>query len=130
MPQRKWCDVSGKEGELLQFKLLVPVAEFYKNIRWCIGVISSYGGLTEVESWYSMRDGRIVHIHIPASKALLLQHSWCDEFEYKQGVEDLSAALKVHLRRGNPIIYVAGSIPEEIRRELQGARVMETQIPI
>lgn len=130
MPQRIWCDVSGRQGELLQFKLLVPLSEFYKSVRWYLGVVSSYKGLIEIESWYSMRDGRIVHIVMPPAKPPLLPNSWCDEFDYKVGVEDLSVALKAHLRRHNPMIYVAGSIPEEIRRELPGSQVVETQIQL
>jgi hypothetical protein len=100
------------EHGISYFKLLVPEDEFYKNAKWYIGWEVHYGGSIRREKYYGMNDGTVVEIGFLAYSP----DSWCKEYEESKGIEKVINSLKADLRRHDPIVRVAGELPDEIKK--------------
>jgi hypothetical protein len=126
---RKWCKTLESEHGINYFKLLVPEEKFNENVIWYVGWAVSYGASMRVEKWYGMKDGTVIQI----GRLAYSLDSWCSEFDYENGITKLLESLKSDLRRYKPTIYIAGSIPNEIKTKLSKGLskelVIETQLP-
>jgi hypothetical protein len=120
-----WCKTRENEHGISYFKLLVSEKEFDENVIWYVGWAVSYGSAMRKEKWYGMSDGTIVQIGWLAYSL----DSWCSEYTKSEGVKKLIESLRAELKRYEPIIYIAGNIPDEIRKILPRRLVVETQLP-
>jgi hypothetical protein len=120
-----WCKTEESEHGISYFKLLVSEEEFDKNVIWHVGWEVHYSSSVRREKWYGMSDGTIVHI----GWLTYSLDSWCSEYTNNEGIKKLIESLKAELRRYEPIIYIAGNVPDEIMETLPRRLVQETQLP-